>query len=751
MLIPRYEYSGYLRSLLSAPDPAVRDQLDHITFTADALATWQLLDDSEDREWQHIPAKKERTPEGVLLQGNFEDMRRIENLGENDPSFWVSLTSRESGDGRFPVDVGRYPIIEITYRCRTAKARPAWVWHYPGGRHFDGLQPTREWRTIARRVPHYGYPSQVDSLTFRLFAVSRSIESFEIKEVRFRAMSHREQEAFDRHQQVLAAQGAPPHYALLDEFMPLGVFMKAGAAKRLAETMEVPFRDYWRLALEDIARHHHNCVALEEMDHLSDAEWREVLGLAESVGLRILAMHHWPLDRQPSQLQSLVDRHIRPYAESPAILGWTIQNEAPDHTFQAHLHARKLIEEADPYHPLAVFMRDPNSFPLFAPSLAAAGITHFRSHAAWSLGETVRTHYSLSKGQQMWVGGPAFVYATDTPEWYTCPEMRLMLNMSFANGGRGWFAFSYHNEPIWNGGESQRSLTGPFLTFSDLWSELGHRMERFTAFAPLFLNSVPGNPPQHDVELTWEVHSRYKRPEHVSPIERFWLQGPDYQLLYIINNDISEVTSLYINLPREIADGAEVYDITDFVRSRVWGPMDRRRHIEMFPGQGQIILVAEPAVGEYWRNLIVERIMDNDRRQISLDLGIARRYDLDIANVQHLMQEVGMGSALDDLHKMRDARDHLMNLLYASPKITAPRSKLIQASAALSACDAALCRLLSNGKVDQSHELGLRVLPLTRDLTRLRLKLRRGRGSEVEQEAGDLARRCIQLLSETRP
>jgi len=748
----RYEYSGFLKTLLDAPDPTVRDSLEQIVITPEDLDQWQLIDNETDKEWQHIPARRERTQQGVQLQGNFEEVRRIDNLSKDDPSFWVPLSSIYWKDERFPIDLSRFPIVEITYRCHTPDARPAWLGHYPSAVYFDGLQPTREWRTIARRVQHCGFPEVFTGLTFRLYSTARRTESFELGELRFRAMSPREQKAFDKHQVVLAEQGPPKHYKLLEEFMPLGVFMKASSAKRLADMMEISFRDYWRLSFEDVARHHHNTVGIEDMEQLTQAEWRELLGLAENAGLRLVAMHDWPLDSFRRQGKALVAEHIAPYADAPALLAHTIQNEPPDHSFQAHLDARKLMEEADPNHPLAVIMRDPNSLPLFAPYFAASGISHFKSNSAWNMGQVVRSHYPLCGGQQFWVSAPTFVYATDTPEWYTCPEMRLMLNLAFSNGARGWFSFAYHNDPVWAGGNTQRSLTGPFLTFSDLWAELGHRMERYYAMAPLILNATPIQAPKDGFTVSWQVHPRSRLPEHIEPIRNYWLQGPDYQLLYIVSSDINEVTPVNVTVSEHLPAGTEVYDITDFTRSRHWEPMQRERHIESFPGQGHVLLLAEPHAAEKWRGLIVERMIENDRRQIALDLSVARRYDLAISDVQQIMQEIGTGlsGGLDDLRKMQDARDRLLNALYGSQTLTAPRSKLVQASSIVCALDGALCRLLGKGKIDLAHEKGVEVIALTSELAQLRLKLRRGRGTEIDKPCLELVRRGQKLLAEIR-
>lgn len=746
----RYEYSGYLWTLLHGPDARERDKLDYIEFSAKDLAGWRIADDETDREWQNVPARIEERDTGVVMQGYFEDVRRLDVLDPSDPCFWVPLTSRNAGDDRFPIDCSRYPVIEITYRCLTPNARPAWQWSYPGGLHFDGLEPSGEWRRIARLVHYRNFPSRIDDLTVRLYGTSRSTEELEIESIRFRALSPGEAEACRKHLNGLEQREKPLHFPILDEFLPMGVFMKAGVAKKLAAAMEVSFRDYWRLALEDVARYHHNCVALEEINAMTPGEWRELLGLAASFNIKILAIEDWPLEDFDRQGQALVDRYISPHADSSAILGWSIRDEPPEHTFITHLKARRLIEKVDTNHPVVVLLRDPNSYSLFGPHFPASGIGHFKSGAAWELGPKVRTHLPLMGGQQFWVVAPAFVYGTDTPEWNTCPEMRLMINLAFANGARGWFSFAYHNNPIWGEGSFQRSLTGPFLTFSDLWSELGHRMERFHGLAPLLLHARPSQEVGYEIEIRAEAHPFSRRPELYEPVQWHWMKGNEFWLLYIVSNDIGEVSSVNIRIPDALAQEAEVYDMTDFVRNRKWAPMKRRRHLEMFPGQGQLILFARPEVCEHWRDVIIDAVIQNDRRQLGLDLSLARRYDIDISEIQEYMQRVGLGTPLEDLQSMQAARDLLVNMLYSTPRLVEARSKLIEASAAVCGCDGALCRLMAAGRTREARELGQELIGFTRILTQLRLKIRRGQGHEILEDCTTLARSLQELLARIR-
>lgn len=745
-----YEYSGDLKTLLPAPDPTLRDSLPYIEFSADDLSQWNLLDSDQETEWLHIPAMLERTADGVMLRGHFEDVRRIDTLDRDDPSFWVPLSTRKWKNNRFPVDTARFPIIEITYRCLTSMARPAWLWSYPGGVHFDGLQPTRTWRTIARRVPHFGFPAFVDGLTFRLYSTTRSTEAIEIQSIRFRMPSPAEEEAVRERELLLQRESPPKRYPLLDDFSPVGVYMKAGTVKRMAEIMDIPIESYWRLTLEDIARHCHNCIVLEEVELFSRNEWEQIQAMAVDFGVRFLAVHNWPLDDFDAQGPALVDTHIRPYSASPAILGWAVRDEPPEHTFPAYLKARTMIENADPNHPLTFMMREPNAFPLFAPFFAASGMAYFKSHAAWYLGDLVRAHLRCTRGQQFWVAAPAFVYGTDTPGWCTCPEMRLMINLLYSSGARGWFTFAYHNDPIWLDGHCQRSLTGPFLTFSDLWSELGHRMERFSALAPLFLVTAPDGAPEIEVDIKWREHQKAKHAPDVSSIRWSWMRGPDFALLYVVSNDVAEVTPVYLQVPDHLPGDLEIYDLTDYVRNRSWRAMERSRHLEMFPGQGRVILVAKREVCARWRSVIGRGILESDRRQISIDLELARPYGIDMAEIERRVGAITPEALDEDLLGMQEARDELLNQIYATPPLVEPRSRLIQASAGICGCDGTLCRLLGMGKADPAHEMGLKVLPLAREMTDLRLKLRAGQGAAIHAACAELAQRTIELLSEIR-
>lgn len=743
----KYKYLGYLKSISTPPDPDALTGIEQLSFDAEQLKRWKTLDSPAEKEWKSVPVRMKHTDGGVLLLGHFEDIRRIDNLPRNEPCYWAPLSLTSETSDAFPLDCQRYPLVEVTYRCTSSRACPACQWTYPGGAHLVWLEPSREWQTAAILIPHRGFPGGITRFSIRLYASWRSTESLEISRVRFRALLPGETEALARREARLAQTPPPRHYPLLDEFFPFGVYTNASTAEQLADLLDISVFDYWRLAFEDIARHHHNAIVVEGVQTLRHEDWGVLLEIAENFGLRLIPTFDWPMAQLAQQGDALIDEYIKPYAESQAILAWNVLDAPPEDSCQAFLEVRDRIAAVDDRHPMAIHMRQADAFPLFAPFFAVSGFSCFRSNVPKGLGDALRAHLPLMGGQQFWVTAPTFVYASDAPDWHTSPQLRLMLNMAIANGARGWLAHTYHNVPIWVDGHYQRSLTGPFLTFSDLWAELGNRVERLSVMAPLFLGARPAPPPRHiNFEVSARKHPKTQLSEEVSPVSTFWLAGDSFYLFYIINNDTDQVASVNLSVPETLPDGLEVYDTTVLARSRAWMPSAHQRHLEMFPGQGQLFLIAQPDVCIHWRDVIAKRILLADQRQTRVDLELARQYKLDIAEIEARLNNEDGELSMEGLNRLHAARERLFDLIYETPTISETRRLLIESSSIICGCDEALSALHGNGKTEAAHELGVKVMPLARTLTALRLKLRRGAGAEIRQEACSLRQQCEDLI-----
>jgi len=744
-----YEYDGCLRSVLDTPELEARDEAPCVLFTADDISSWGLSDLPSESEWRLGPAISKRTERGVRIEGRFSDVHQIDNLAASDPSFWVPLSTLDGDDDRFPVDASKFAVAELTYRCLTPNARPAWMWTYPGGMQFDWLAPTQEWRTIARRVQHYGFPTQIDAVIIRLYATSRTVEALEVESVRFREMTPAEASACEAHLAQLERVSPTAHYPLLDTYLPFGSYMDAGASKRLAAMLGISFEEYWGLVLEDVARHHHNTIALESVERLTAHEWQSLLEQAQTFDIKFYAIHDLPLDAPEDHAAHFVQTHVKPYADSPAILAWSLYDEPPERAFTKVMQAQALVREADPNHPYAVMMRTSDAFPLFAKHVPVCGIAHYGSHNPRYVSDMLEAHVPLGGTQDFWFLAPAFTYATDTPAWHTGPEMRLMMNLAFANGARGWHTFAYHNDPIWIRGSCQRSLTGPFLTFSDLWSELGQRVEYYSALAPLFLQARPAPLTENWFAVDSVAHARSQLPEGVPPTGLYRLCGPDFELYCVVSHDTREMTTAHVDVAGAAAKGLVVYDLADYVRGRKWVPISPKRHLEMFPGQQHIFLVAKPKAAALWRESLTERLIRGDRRQLAFDLPLARAYGLDTAEIEKQINR-GEDTGVTTLENTSRARDALLDLIYGAPELCQSRSKLIEVSAAICGCDGSLCRLLGKGEADRARQLGFQVIPLARELAHLRLELRQGRGAAIRPQCQDLAKRTLETLAEIR-
>ncbi|NLV41839.1 MAG: hypothetical protein GXY15_11510 [Candidatus Hydrogenedentes bacterium] len=731
-------------------DPPSSEEVACVTIGAKALAEWPLSDDPAEKAWRDVSALKELGARGLVLSGDFTGIRRIDNLDEEKPGFWAPLSSLDAGEQRpFPLSTGRFPILEITYKFLSSRAHAELVCFYSGGECVHRLDHASDWTTAAVLLHHRGFPDSVTGVAVRLYAHKRTEESIEIESLRFRAMTPAEKEAWKSSCTAEARRKAPPGVAAPADFFPFGVFLNAATARKLADLMEIPFADYWRLALEDIARHHHNCVVVEKAEALGRGYGKELESLAQSLNIKVVPLFGMPLSSPERLWKRLADTLVKDFASSRDVLAWGI-SEAPDESdVDQWRRFCNAFRNADTTHPLTTPFRHPGTLPAFSSCMDVDWFHFFKSYCPWKIGGAVRAHLAVGEGRALWVTAPAFVDASGAPEWSSGPEMRLMINQALASGARGFFTYAYHNSPLWDGGHCERSLTGPFLTFSDLWAELGNRVERFSAMAPLFLNSVPndGEPP-FKLGLSSRANPRSRVPADMPLVQVLWMRSPDFHLCYLVSNDADQSVSVNLEFPSFLPNGMEIYDVTAFVRSRIWAPAEKTRHLEMFPGQGQLLLVGDPEGCSRWRDIIAERILEEDRRQVMVDIDLARKYRLDVADIETTILDAPPGAPLEALLHVHAARDRLTNLIYTTPTLTEARSMLIKASSIVCGCDEALSALYGAGKKDSAHELGVKVEPLAKNLTQLRLRLRRGYGTSVARSCGELVNKGTAVLKE---
>lgn len=745
-----YEYLGYLETVLPKPDLEAMDKVDAVVFTAEDLAQWTTEDLEYTVEWRTIPARKMETEGGIRLEGHFQGVASMDSLSENDPRHWVPLSTVNVPGGQFPIDPKRYPIIEVTYRCITEHAHPVWLWSYDGGSHFGALPKTKKWKTVAKNLTHFGFPERIDNLIFRLYSSRRSVESFEIKSVRFRAMTKSELKAVKANKEKIAGAQEVPASPSLDEFLPLGVYMDAEASRRLAKSLDISLDEYWDFVMEDLVTHDHNCIALSHVDTFNKSEWKSLLSKCTDNGVKLLARHDFPINGTRNDQKTAIDKHIKPYADSDAIFCRGFSGEPIASEFEKVLKAKAAIEKADPNHPVSLITRYPNAYALFAPYFQASGVGHFQPRRPWDAGRMVRRHVPLSKAQQFWVAAPTFVYPTQTPEWSTSPEMRLMLNLSFANGARGWFSYSYHNDPLWVRGRVQRTLTGPYLGFSDLWEELGTRMRYARIMAPLLLNAqIEESMEDWFVEGVSTDTEAFPAPG-IPAISQYHLRGDDYSLYFTINNNVRDMASVNIDIPADAAPGQEIYDVTEYIASQKWEPIERKGHDEMFPGKETVLLVAARDRCEEWRDVMAQKLIQIDRAKLRYTLDVARAYGLACGEVENTLDGIGSGIHAETIDIVHQARGDLIDILEDDSDYAQLNAKLYQIRSMMCACDGALCRLMERGKNDLARAIGEELTPMASEIIQMRLELKQGNAKRYLDAAESLGNRMLETLNRVR-
>ncbi len=746
-----YQYVGYLETILYKPDQSLKDNTDGIIIQGEEMRSWVCEDLDDTHEWRGIPARKAPSEDGIILKGDFQSVKSIDNFAENDPRHWVALSTLQlEGDNKLSIDCNKYPIAEVTYRCISDNAQPAWMWTYGGGSHVAPLPKSKEWKTVAKSIQHFGFPGTIEQVIFRLYSSSRTSEAFEIKSIRFRSMTAEEEEALARNYESLEKQFNTQAADQLKTFFPFGVYMDARTARRLAEMLNITLNEYWDFVMEDLLMHHHNCISVAHIDELSSEEWEELLKRCKEHSIKLIPRHDYPLNGPEEEQQRIIDTCITPYVDSDEIFCHNLTGEPTECTFPKILEAKAAIESADPNHPLAILTRFPNAYGLYAPFFQASGVGHFRPHNPWNCGDMVNTHLPLCKSQQFWVGAPTFMYPSQTPPWNSCPEMRLTFNLALAAGARGWLAYSYHNDPLWIQGRVQRTLTGPFLAFSDLWSELSMRMRYGQAMAPMLLETTP----VEEVD-EWFVNSISTDTEDIpgpgiDPFSLFQLKGNDFDLYIIINNNVREMASINIDIPEDAAAGKGMYDITGYITDQVWRPIRRKRHEEMFPGGESYLLVASHERCNEWCDVIANRLIEMDLDKIKYCLPLAKAYGLPCKKVESTLSDVASTPEPRHISIIHNAKTRLVDLLQNCEHLSELEANLYHIRALICACDGAICRLINMGNNDIAKQYGEELLPIAVELTHLRLELKRGHAKDHIEASHSLVNQAQKLLDSIR-
>jgi len=755
----QYIYRGLLGKMKEIPSLEKRNKCAHITFSADDLTKWSLEDDPGEQEWKGIPAtKKIEDMDGekvFILTGNFSNVYRLNLLKEMErPSFWVPLSTRTSSVPHFPIAQNKYPIVELTYRMQYGKCMPAWTWHYTTGQFFEFLNMDFKWTTVARAWCYNTFPRKMENFALRLYSFTRTKETMYIHSIRFREPTEEENKLLNSKESLQINHEKPITYPILNNFFPMGTYINANTAKDMAYLLKTDLSSYLDLLFEDISLHYHNTVFVEDFYDFLPGDQEVLFDISEKYNIKLIL----PLEEENTRLElskisSVIkdkEHTIKRYASDGNLFGWVIKENPSDEELEPYLRLKKEIERIDEKHPVIYLTREANAFPLYAAISSVSGLTHWKTRNPWELGQLIKTHIKFVSGQQLWAIGPTFVFGSGAPEWNSAPEIRLMINLALSNGARGWLSYTYHNIPLWAGGECQRSLTGPFLTFSDIWQELGGRLGRFYALAPLLMSAKPSAPPDFAPDIQSRKHPRSRCPESIDILANFWMKGNDFWIFYLINQDTSEVTGINVNFHSLFPDRYRIYDATQFVRTYKWEEIPKSFHREMFPGQGQILLITTPEVYKHWEEIIAKRIFESVEQQAYINIKMQKPYLTSPEKWTDEIKEHKKKEPIDALNRIVETKNQITNSIYSIEELYKSRGKLLEIGSILCACDGVLCRLLDEGKTASVDEYKDMVIKAAGDLIKYRISIYKGEGKVVLPAMEKLSKNLLNILQKLR-
>ncbi len=754
-----YIYKGLLSRIKEIPTPEEREKCASITFYPEDLMKWSIEDDPGEEEWKGIPVKRaieELEGEKVLRwTGDFSGLRRLNFLKDMEkPSFWVPLSTRTNTVPHFPISQNKYSIVEFSYRMQYGKCVPAWTWHYTTGQFFEYLDMDFKWTTVARAWCFNSFPRKMDNFALRLYSFTRTKETMYVRSIRFREPTEKEKNFLNKKDILQLSNEKPIHYTLLDNFFPIGVYINANTARNMSHLFKTDLASYLDLLFEDISLHYHNVAFVEKFYDFLPGDQEVLFETSKKYNVKlIISLEEENILLDPSKATSYFkekEHTIKRYATEDNLFGWVIKENPSDVEADTYIQIKKKIEQIDEKHPVIYLTREANAFPLYTQFSSVAGLSHWKSKNPWELGQVIKTHMKFINEQHLWVIGPTFVFGSGAPIWNSAPEIRLMINLAISSGARGWLSYTYHNTPLWSGGECQRSLTGPFLTFSDVWQELGGRLGRFYSLASLVMSAKPSSAPDFRPDIQSRKHPRSRCPGNVDILMNTWMKGDNFWLLYIVNQDTSEVTGVNINFHSALPEQYRVYDATQFVRSYQWEELPPSLHREMFPGQGQIMLIATPEECQRWGEIIMGRIFNYIEQQIFIDIELLKPYLSSIDKIADKVRELGEKRSINALHKMVEIKNQVTNTIYSTEDLYKVRGKLFEVGAILCACDGVLCRLLSESKNSIVEKYKEEILQLAGEFIKCRMGVREGKGKKFLAPIGKLSERLSIILQELR-
>jgi len=338
------------------------------------------------------------------------------------------------------------------------------------------------------------------------------------------------------------------------------------------------------------------------------------------------------------QLSNRVKPVCDAFKGEETLVSWYLHDEPTILDLYKCMAGKRAIEEFDTDHrPVAMVVSNPGAAKVFAPYLTINFWDNYpimrNRHEPWVLRKDTRAYRETLPGKPMWALLQAYAegIAFDSATYPDTAEIKLMSYLSLAEGAKGLTYFTWFFSSGAGDGGGMAYRTGKPRPITYTISEIGSKLIPVSQLlletdpVALNVNIDDDNLPVDGHGLTASVLKHRKR---------------DVCYLVVINEDVTRTRSGKLNIPSEISDkGNTLYDLYNLENT------DAGRIKSLNAGDGRIYAVGSQKDIEQDRKQVITRQAMESVRVLMPDIGIARRWGLDLAEVDAVVADCKKAAA----------------------------------------------------------------------------------------------------------
>ena len=548
-----------------------------------------------------------------------------------------------------PVDLVKYPFVQIRFRTRGPVSGFQIYYEVEthggqtaGGYLSVGTSPGA-FKTTTFRLNHESQSPQKWTPTKLLgIAPGLSVTSepigLDIDYLRVRGFTDAEMSAEKARAERLSRYKPPPVPKWATEEFVFGAWSTGPT-------------NWWCGGLEgmfgDMARNHMNIIPREESDLTTDPAQivvaaRRAAKVADQFGIKIIR-RQWYAGRRLNTGSSIgaIENYLQTITDGlkgvPGLVGWnTIDEPAAGHIWMT-VGPKQILEEQDPNRIVVFPINGVRKAEIYLPYTTITISDRYPIHKAterdpWMIAKFCRDISLLSDRPHWFIPQTAGKTDPDKADpgdylFPTAEEWRVMVYLAIANGVKGitmWETCSTVWGGIWD-------RVGNECAIMPTIKEVG---ERLVTVGPLLMKT------QVELEPPLSIETDTKDPEHGLSVGVLYDPSRNVRYLVVVNESVTEAQAGKIVTKDETGD-LLLYDLYALT------PVPDFRVEQLAAGEGRIYLLADAKAFQADNKTIVANRVDETLRVMKPDLLIARRWNMDLSQVDSLIAERRANEARD--------------------------------------------------------------------------------------------------------